>query len=332
MHESYIRYSAEEKESIILTIKRSELSIVQALKRLGIPRRTFYNWYKKYAIGGLNALRATHCRAPTTWNRIPDNIRQIVVELSLEHPELTPRELSVLLLEESQMFVSESSFYRILHERGLLERMEHDFIFAADEFHHKTKFANEMWQTDFTYFKVKGWGWYYLSTVIDDYSRYIIHWELCSSMTSDDVSRTIDKANEKAGVTFQNPPCLLSDNGPCYIASSLKEYLGKVYNIKHIHGKPLHPQTQGKIERYHRSMKNVIKLNHYFCPSELEKAIEQWGNYYNERRFHESLDNLTPRDVYLGQGEKIKKIRETIKQNSINQRIFDNKRMKYQSK
>lgn len=285
MHESYIRYSAEEKESIILTIKRSELSIVQALKRLGIPRRTFYNWYKKYAIGGLNALRATHCRAPTTWNRIPDNIRQIVVELSLEHPELTPRELSVLLLEESQIFVSESSFYRILHERGLLERMEHDFIFAADEFHHKTKFANEMWQTDFTYFKVKGWGWYYLSTVIDDYSRYIIHWELCSSMTSDDVSRTIDKAIKKAGVTLQNPPCLLSDNGPCYIASSLKQYLCKEYNIKHIHGKPLHPQTQGKIERYHRPMKNVIKLNHYFCPSELEKAIDEWVKYYNEREF-----------------------------------------------
>lgn len=90
MHESYIRYSAEEKESIVLTVKCSELSIIQALKRLGIPRRTFYNWYKKYAIGGLNALRATHCRAPTTWNRIPDNIRQIVVELSLEHPEFTP--------------------------------------------------------------------------------------------------------------------------------------------------------------------------------------------------------------------------------------------------
>ena len=91
MHESYIRYSAEEKETIVLSVKRSELSIVQALKRLGIPRRTFYNWYKKYAIGGLNALRATHYRAPTTWNRIPDNIRQIVVELSLEHPELTPQ-------------------------------------------------------------------------------------------------------------------------------------------------------------------------------------------------------------------------------------------------
>ena len=75
MHELHIRYSAKEKETIVLSVKRSELSIVQALKRLGIPRRTFYNWYKKYAIGGLKALRATHCRAPTTWNRIPDNIQ-----------------------------------------------------------------------------------------------------------------------------------------------------------------------------------------------------------------------------------------------------------------
>ena len=90
MHESYIRYSAEEKESIILTIKRSELSIVQALKRLGIPRRTFYNWYQKYATGGGDALRETPYRRQTTWNRIPDHIRQIVVELSLEHPEFTP--------------------------------------------------------------------------------------------------------------------------------------------------------------------------------------------------------------------------------------------------
>ena len=100
----------------------------------------------------------------------------------------------------------------------------------------------------------------------------------------------------------------------------VKQYLCKEYNIKHIHGKPLHPQTQGKIERYHRSMKNVIKLNHYFCPSELENAIDGWVKYYNERRFHESLDNLAPRDVYLGQGEKIKKIRETIKRETIKQK------------
>ena len=147
-------------------------------------------------------------------------------------------------------------------------------------------------------------------------------------MTSEDVSRTIDKAVEKAGVTRQNPPNLLSDNGPCYIASSLKRYLSNEYHIKHIHGKPLHPQTQGKIERYHRSMKNVIKLNHYFCPSELEKAIEQWVSCYNERRFHESHDT---RDVYLGLSEQINKIREITKQNSIKKRIYENKMIKNQT-
>ena len=79
-------------------------------------------------------------------------------------------------------------------------------------------------------------------------------------------------------------------------------------------------------------MKNVIKLNHYFCPSEQENTSAQWVECYNERRFYESLDNLTPREVYLGQGEKIKRIRETIKQNSINKRISEHKRMKLQSK
>lgn len=138
----------------------------------------------------MNALRETPYRRLTTWNRIPDNVRQVVVGLSLEHPKLTPGELSVLLLKESQIFVSESSLYRILHKRGLLERIEHDFVLAADEFHHKTEFANDMLQTDFTYFKVKGWGWYYLFTVIDGYNRYIIHWELRLSMTSEDISRT----------------------------------------------------------------------------------------------------------------------------------------------
>ena len=104
------------------------------------------------------------------------------------------------------------------------------------------------------------------------------------------------------------------------IAKFFRKYLYKKYNIKHIYGNPM--QTQEKVERYHRSMKNAIKLNHYFCPSEQEEAIDRWVKYYNEKIFHESLDNLTPKDIYLGQGEKIKKIRNLIKQNSINKRFL----------
>ena len=106
------------------------------------------------------------------------------------------------------------------------------------------------------------------------------------------------------------------------IAEFYRKYLCKKYNIKHNYGNPMHPQTQEKVERYHRSMKNVIKLNHYFCPSELEKAIDGWVKYYNERRFHESLDNLTPRDVYLGQEEKIKKDKRNNKAKFNQQKNF----------
>lgn len=99
-------------------------------------------------------------------------------------------------------------------------------------------------------------------------------------------------------------PRLLSDNGPCYIAAELKEYLGK-HGIRHTRGAPYHPMTQGKIERFHRSMKNVVKLQHFFLPLELEQEIGRFIEYYNHERYHESLNNLKPVDVYEGRGKQI---------------------------
>ena len=128
---------------------------------------------------------------------------------------------------------------------------------AADQFKDPTRRVNEMWQTDFTYMKIIGWGWYYLSTILDDYSRYIVAWQLCPTMKAYDVKKTIDKALHEASIDTEIKPRLLSDNGPCYIGQELAEYLNEK-KIKHIRGKPLHPQTQGKIERYDRTMKNVF--------------------------------------------------------------------------
>jgi len=128
---------------------------------------------------------------------------------------------------------------------------------ADDQYKNKTTRPNEMWQTDFTYLKVQGWGWYYLATILDDYSRYVIHWELCRTQTKEDVERVVTAAIVKEGLSKDEAPKLLSDNGPCYIANGLDEYLEDL-GVKHIRGQPLHPQTQGKIERWHRSMKNVI--------------------------------------------------------------------------
>ena len=185
-----------------------------------------------------------------------------------------------------------------------------------------------MWQTDFTYFRIVGWGWYFLSTVIDNFSRYIVHWELCESMKVEDVKRTLDRAIVKAKLITKPRPRLLSDNGSCYVAKELKQYLKESYNMDQLHGRPFHPQTQGKIERYHRTMKNVVKLHHYYMPEELEAALKDFVEYYNHQRYHESLQNLTPADVYYGRGEMILHERKRIKMETLKQRRLNYEKIK----
>jgi putative transposase len=314
-----MRLTADEKAEVIRLVISSPEGVNKTLRSLGIHKRTFYNWYHAYSRDGIDGLLPKG-RSSRQWNRIPHQERQLIVDVALEHTDLSPRELAVKITDEQQLFVSESSVYRILKSRGLIAPSPHTFIVAADQFHTKTKFPNEMWQTDFTYFKIKGWGWYFLSTILDDYSRYIVHHELCSTMKAEDVRRSVEKAMERAQIGKKDAPKLLSDNGACYIAKDLGEYLSSQKGIQHIRGKPMHPQTQGKIERYHRSIKSIVLLDNYYCPEQLACAIDQYVDYYNTKRYHESLDNLTPEDVYLGRGEQILKLRQKIKEKTIRQR------------
>jgi putative transposase len=308
----YMRFSQQEKHEIIKLVEGSDLSANRTLKELGIHKRTFYNWYNKYLNSGYEGLAPAKVRSNQVWNRIPHKERKQVVEEALEHPELSTRELAIHIIDIHKWFISESSVYRILKENGLIPAPSHIVLSASDEFKAKTCRINEMWQTDFTYFKIIGWGWYYLSTILDDYSRYILTWELRSNMSSDDVKPSIERAMCFAGLNELNAPKLLSDNGSCYIAQDFKKYLA-AKGIKPINGKPCHPQTQGKIERYHRTMKNIVKLDNYYSPEELERAIGEFVDYYNNKRYHESIHNLTPFDVYYGRAEKILRERMKIK-------------------
>ena len=292
-----MRFTASEKQEIIHLVDRSEIGVNKTLREIGLNKSTFYNWYKTYSDHGVDGLAPSKRASNRQWNSLPQQQTNLVVELALEHPHLSSRELAFKLTDEQQIFISESRVYRILKARGLITTPSHVLLSAADEFNKKTNFVNEMWQTDFTYFKIVGWGWYYLSTVLDDYSRYIVHWELCQGMKVEDVKRTVDRAIVKAKIVTKQRPRLLSDNGSCYIASELKEYLKDNYDMDQLHGRPFHPQTQGKIERYHRTMKNVVKLDNYYCPEELESALEKFVYTYNNERYHESLQNLTPADV-----------------------------------
>ena len=248
------------------------------------------------------------------------------VEIALQYPERSPRELAWLITDEHKYFISESSVYRVLKQHDLITSPAYILLSASDSFHTPTKRINELWQTDFTYFKIIGWGWYYLSTVLDDYSRFILSWKLTTSMGAGDVKDTLDQAIALTGVTkisVRHRPRLLSDNGPCYLSGELKAYL-KDQQIGHTRGAPYHPMTQGKIERYHRSMKNVVKLEHYYFPEELERALCQFVHHYNYERYHESLDNVTPADMYYGRYHQIMDQRAMIKQQTLQQRRCEN--------
>src|SRR2546430_403745 len=203
-----MRYSASEKFEIIELVEQSSLSIPRTLAPIGIPRSTFYDWYSRYQEGGIEALEDGKPRPRRIWNKISDKIETAIVNLALEEPDLSPRELAVNFTDTKGSFVSEATVYRLLQDHGL----------------------------------------------------------------------------------------------------------------RHIRGRPYHPMTQGKIERYHRSMKNRILLDNYYLPGQLEQSIEEFVSYYNNCRYHESLDNLTPADVYFGRGRAILKRREKIKRETIEQR------------
>ena len=317
-----MRYPASEKLEIIRLVEGSHLSARLTLAKLGIPRTTFYRWYDRYLQRGEAGLKDQSPKPKHVWNRIPDEVRRKVVKLALKETELSPRELAVTFTDKESYFVSEASAYRILKANDLITSPAFIVIKAASEFKDKTTAINQLWQTDFTYLKIIGWGWFYLSTILDDYSRYIIAWKLCTNMRAQDVTDTLDLALGVSGcdqVHVIHKPRLLSDNGSSYVSGDLAEWL-QDKGMKHSRGAPYHPQTQGKIERWHQTLKNRILLEHYFLPGDLEAQIEAFVEYYNNQRYHESLNNVTPADVYFGRDKTILREREKIKKQTIRQR------------
>jgi putative transposase len=282
-----MRYSASEKFEIIELVEQSSLSIRRTLAPIGIPRSTFYDWYSRYQEGGIEALEDGKPRPQRVWNKIPDAIGTAIVNLALEEPDLSPRELAVNFTDTKGSFVSEATVYRLLKDHGLITSPAFILMKAADRFANPTTAPNQLWQTDFTYLKVIGWGWFYLSTVLDDFSRYILAWKLCTTMAATDVSDTLQAALQASGLD-QVRPRLLSDNGPSYVSSELGDWL-EDNGISHIRGRPYHPMTQGKIERYHRSMKNQILLENYYLPGQLEHSIDEFVEYYNRASQHPSV-------------------------------------------
>jgi len=324
-----MRYPSCEKVEIIRIVEQSSLSARRTLEQIGVPRATFYRWYDQYQTGGPEALEDRPARPSRVWNRIPDDVRAAIIDLALEQSELSPRELAVRFTDERGYFVSEATVYRLLKAHDLITSPAFIVMKAASEFTDKTTAPNEMWQTDFTYLKIIGWGWMYLSTILDDFSRYIIAWKLCTTMKAEDVTDTLTLALTASGCDqghVRHKPRLLSDNGSSYVSGELAEWLDQ-QRMAHVRGAPYHPQTQGKIERWHQTLKNRICLENYYLPGDLEGQIETFIDHYNHRRYHESLDNLTPADVYFDRGPAILAQRARIKRKTIEHRRLHHRKL-----
>ena len=238
-----MRYPASEKLEILRLVETSPLPVRRTLVQIGIPKSTFYAWYERYVAGGLEALEDRKPRPKRVWNRIADAVRAKVLKLALDQPELSPREVAVTFTDRQKTFVSEASVYRLLKAEGLITSPAFILMQAADRFAHPSTAVNHLWQTDFTYLKVTGWGWFYLSTVLDDFSRYIVAWKLCTTMAASDVTDTLQLALQASGLDqtdIDQRPRLLSDNGPSYLASELSEWLDD-QGMRHTRGRPYHP-------------------------------------------------------------------------------------------
>ena len=303
--------SSTEKAEIVNHVESQSGRKRKVLVELGVPRSTYYRWRK----------RPKKRERRTPWNRITPNEERRVLAVAREYPELSSRQLSAWLTDNEGFAVSESTFYRILRREGLVKRQETG-LKAAKEYHTKTTRPHQMWATDASYFKVVGWGYYYLITVMDDYSRFILGWKLQKDMSADSLIEVVQEAVDVTGMTdvpVEDRTRLLSDNGAGYISRAFRDYLNLV-GIEHILAAPFHPQTNGKVERYQQSLKRVVNQLPYELPSQLEKAIADFVDYYDYRRYHKALDDVTPADVLYGRRDEIIKRRREVRVQTVNRR------------
>jgi len=304
--------TAGEKAIILAQVEKQPRGKRQALMTLGIPKSSYYRWRRGQPDSG-------NRRRP--WNRITPEEEDKVLAVAREFPDLSSRQLSAWITDNKGFAVSESTVYRILRREGLVKRQETQLM-AAKEYHTKTTRPHQMWATDASYFRVVGWGYYYLVTVMDDYSRFILAWKLQKDMSANSLIEVVQEAVDATGMTdvpVDDRTRLLSDNGAGYVSRAFRDYLHLV-GIGHILAAPYHPQTNGKVERYQQSLKREVNQLPYELPSQLERAIADFVDYYNHRRYHKALGDVPPADVLYGRRKQILQRRKEVRLQTINHR------------
>jgi putative transposase len=307
--------SAQERSNIITRVEETRWGKRKLLTQLQVPKSTYYRWRARERQGKQDS-SGNSTRIP--WNKLSPPEEAAVLAAARESPEWSSRQLATWITDYQDLSVGESTVYRLLKREGLVKPPEMQLV-AGKEYQRKTSGPHQMWATDASYFRVVGWGYYYMVTVMDDYSRSILAWKLQLDMTSDSLIQVVQLAIDATGMTevpLEDRTRLLSDNGSGYVSRAFRDYLSLV-GIRHILAAPYHPQTNGKLERYHQSIKHEVKQVPYEVPGDLEVAIASFVDYYNHRRYHKALSNVTPDDVLHGRRERILIRRREVKAQTL---------------
>jgi len=265
------------------------------------------------------------------WNRLTEGERERVLTVARASPPWSSRQVAAWITDNDGFSVSESSVFRILKTEGLVRRIPVP-VPVSNEFRHKTTAPHQLWATDASYFRVAGWGYYYMVTVLDDFSRFILAWRLQVDMTTPSLIEVVQDAVDLTGMTdvpIEDRTRLLSDNGSGYVSGLFREYL-QLVGIRHVLAAPYHPQTNGKLERYHQTLKRDVNQLPYDVPRELEIAIGKFVDFYNYRRYHKSLRDITPADMLAGRRDEILGRRKETKDRTINRRKLSNAALREQ--
>ena len=280
----YVRYWAD----------KTDIKATKMVKWIGIARSKFYDWRSRY--GKLNEHNAWIPR--DFW--LTDWEKQAIIDYYLDHPLEGYRRLTYMMIDADIVAVSPSSVYRVLKNADLLNRWNRKASKKGTGFHQPLK-AHEHWHIDISYINISG-TFYYMCSVLDGFSRYIVHWEIREAMKESDVEIILQRAREKFP---EAQPRVISDNGPQFISKDFKEFI-RISGMTHVKTSPYYPQSNGKLERYHKTIKSTcIRVKTPLSLEEARSVVSEFVTRYNNERLHSSIGYVTPKDKLQGRAEII---------------------------
>ena len=285
----YVRYWSD----------KTEIKAKQMIHWIGITRSKFYDWRRRY--GKVNEHNRWLPR--DFWLR--ETEKQAIIAYYHDHPLEGYRRLTYMMIDADIVAVSPSSVYRVLKNAGLLVRWNRKASKKGDGFHQPLQ-PHEHWHIDISYVNICG-TFYYLCSILDGFSRYIVHWEIRKQMTERDVEIILQRAQEKFP---DEQPRIISDNGPQFIAKDFKEFI-RLSGMTHVKTSPYYPQSNGKLERYHRTIKGgCLRVKTPLSLEDAQRIVTEFVTYYNHERLHSAIGYITPKDKLEGRAETIQAARD----------------------